>query len=268
MYRVFVFDLDGTLLNDKLEVSEKDREAVLKIATNCSVVFASGRMLVSTLNVEKDFFGRTFPTIAYNGAMVFVPGEGVVFNRMVEPEVAAVIASYLEEKGVHWQAYIDDVLYSREENEEIKGYAKHSSVAYVVEPKLKELVSEKGTTKFLIIGDPAELEDLKRELFEKFGNVVKVFKSFPTYLEIVPKDVDKGKALRFLRERFGWRKEEIVVFGDNENDLFMFEEAGFRVAMGNAIDKLKEAADFVTLTNNDSGVSFVLELFGTGCASG
>lgn len=267
MYRVFVFDLDGTLLNDRLEVSERDRESISKISENCFVVFASGRMLVSTLNVERKFFGRTFPTIAYNGAMVFVPEEGVVFNRGVEPEVASVIASYLEERNVHWQAYIDDVLYSKEDNEEIKGYAKHSSVTYVVEPELQKLVSERGTTKFLIIGDPVELEGLKGELSERFGDVVKVFKSFPTYLEIVPKDVDKGKALRFLRERLGWRKEEVVVFGDNENDLFMFEEAGFRVAMGNAIDKLKEAADFVTLTNNDSGVSFVLERLGTGCIS-
>ncbi|ACB08637.1 MULTISPECIES: Cof-type HAD-IIB family hydrolase [unclassified Thermotoga] len=268
MYRVFVFDLDGTLLNDSLEISEKDRKVIERLSRNCHVVFASGRMLVSTLNVEKKYFGRTFPTIAYNGAMVYIPEEGVILNEKIPPEVAKDIVEYVKQFNVHWQAYIDDVLYSEKDNEEIRGYAKHSSVEYRVEPKLLELVSKVGTTKILLIDTPEKLDELKKILLEKFNNVVKVFKSFPTYLEIVPENVDKGKALRFLRERMGWKKEEIVVFGDNENDLFMFEEAGLRVAMGNAIDKVKEAADVVTLTNNDSGVSHVLERISTDCLDG
>ena len=135
---------------------------------------------------------------------------------------------------------------------------------YRVEPNLFDLVSKMGTTKLLLIDTPERLDELKELLSERFRNV-KVFKSFPTYLEIVPENVDKGKALRFLREKMGWKKEEIVVFGDNENDLFMFEEAGLRVAMGNAIEKVKEASDIVTLTNNDSGVSHVLERISTDC---
>nr|WP_233186282.1 Cof-type HAD-IIB family hydrolase [Thermotoga sp. KOL6] len=256
---MFVFDLDGTLLNDNLEISKRDREALEKLSKKCSIVFASGRMLVSTLNVEKKYFNKTFPTIAYNGAMIYIPEEGIVLNKKIPPEIAREIVEYIRSLNVHWQAYIDDVLYSEKDNEEIKGYAKHSSVDYRVEPKLSDLVSKVGTTKLLLIDSPERLDGLKEILSKRFEGSVKVFKSFPTYLEIVPKDVDKGKALNFLREKMGWQKEEIVVFGDNENDLFMFEEAGLKVAMGNAIDKVKEAADIVTLTNNDSGVSHVLE---------
>nr|WP_296906642.1 Cof-type HAD-IIB family hydrolase [Thermotoga sp.] len=261
---MFVFDLDGTLLNDNLEISEKDRKTVEKLTRNCTVVFASGRMLVSTLNVERKYFKRTFPTIAYNGAMVYLPEEGVILNEKIPPEVAKNIVEYIRQLSVHWQAYIDDVLYSEKNNEEIKSYARHSSVDYRVEPNLFDLVSKMGTTKLLLIDTPERLDELKEILSERFRNV-KVFKSFPTYLEIVPENVDKGKALRFLREKMGWKKEEIVVFGDNENDLFMFEEAGLRVAMGNAIEKVKEASDIVTLTNNDSGVSHVLERISTDC---
>nr|WP_233185652.1 Cof-type HAD-IIB family hydrolase [Thermotoga sp. SG1] len=262
---MFVFDLDGTLFNDNLEISEKDKAAIEKISKKCHVVFASGRMLVSTLNVEKRYFKRTFPTIAYNGAMVYLPDEGVVLNEKIPPEVAKKVVEYIKSFNVHWQAYIDDVLYSEKDNEEIRSYAKHSSVDYRVEPNLFDLVSKVGTTKILLIDTPERLDELKEILSERFKDVVKVFKSFPTYLEIVPKNVDKGKALRFLRERMNWKKEEIVVFGDNENDLFMFEEAGLRVAMGNAIEKVKEASDIVTLTNNDSGVSHVLERISTDC---
>ncbi|AAD35735.1 HAD family hydrolase [Thermotoga maritima MSB8] len=265
MYRVFVFDLDGTLLNDNLEISEKDRRNIEKLSRKCYVVFASGRMLVSTLNVEKKYFKRTFPTIAYNGAIVYLPEEGVILNEKIPPEVAKDIIEYIKPLNVHWQAYIDDVLYSEKDNEEIKSYARHSNVDYRVEPNLSELVSKMGTTKLLLIDTPERLDELKEILSERFKDVVKVFKSFPTYLEIVPKNVDKGKALRFLRERMNWKKEEIVVFGDNENDLFMFEEAGLRVAMENAIEKVKEASDIVTLTNNDSGVSYVLERISTDC---
>jgi len=62
-----------------------------------------------------------------------------------------------------------------------------------------------------------------------------------------------------LAEQLGIKQEEIMSFGDNGNDLSMIQYAGCGVAMGNAIPEIKEAADFQTLTNNESGVAYAIK---------
>ena len=67
--------------------------------------------------------------------------------------------------------------------------------------------------------------------------------------------------MKILMKRYGIKKEEIICIGDNENDISMIKAAGLGVAMGNAIKKVKESADYITDTNNNSGVSKVINEF-------
>ena len=257
-YRVFVFDLDGTLMNDEEEIPEKNLEAIRKLIGRFEIVIASGRMLKSILNVERKYFDREFPTIAYNGGMIYVPEKGVVFKKNLNVDLAKRILKDLRDLKVHRQVYIDDVLYAEEDNREVREYAKHSSVDFYVVKDLLELVSKKAPTKILAIDEEKVLESIKEKLRRKYKDELKIFKSFPTYLEFVPKDVDKGTGLRYLKEIFGWKKEEIVSFGDNENDIALFRESGLKVAVANAVDELKEVADVVAPSNNQAGVADII----------
>ena len=74
-------------------------------------------------------------------------------------------------------------------------------------------------------------------------------------MEIMNKDVSKGKAIEALGKRYNLKKEEIIAFGDNFNDVSMLDYAGTFVAMENAVDYLKERADYITATNDDNGVA-------------
>lgn len=252
--RTFVFDLDGTVLNSRNEFPKEIKELVMNILSSGDlVVFATGRMHISTKKLlDKVFEGRVdFPIISYNGAVVYVPGEGIVFQRTLAKETADKIVDFFRPKGIHIQSYVDDKLYSEKDNEEIKLYSKHADVPYVVVEDLKKLTAP---IKMLAIAAADVLDNLIPEVKELVGDSASVFKSFPIFLDMVPPDANKGIALKFLSEKLNFDLHDTVVFGDNENDIFMFEVAGTRVAVQNAVEKLKEVADFVTLSNDENGV--------------
>ncbi len=254
---VFVFDVDGTLLDDKEKLSEENRRAVVEASKVANVILASGRMLKSVLKFSRESFGREFPTIAYNGGVVYIPERGVVHQKGIKPETAVSVIEELRKRGVHRQAYVNDELLGEEDNDEIRAYAEHSRVDYRIVPDLVEVVKEKGSTKILAISDPDVLDEIRDELSGIF-NDLRIFKSFPTYLDFVPRDVGKAEALKVLAEEMGFDLDEIVAFGDNDNDADMIREVGFGVAMGNATPAVREVADFIAPSNNESGVAKVV----------
>lgn len=252
--RTFVFDLDGTVLNSKNQFPNEIKELILNIVS-CGelVVFATGRMHISAKKLlDKVFEGHVdFPIISYNGAVVYVPGEGIIFKRTLAKETVDKIVDFFRHKGIHIQSYVDDKLYSEKDNEEIRLYSKHADVPYVVVDDLKKLPAP---IKILAIASADILDNLIPEVKELVGDGASVFKSFPIFLDMVPSDANKGIALKFLSERLSFDLNDTVVFGDNENDVFMFEVAGTCIAVENAVEKLKEVADFVTLSNDENGV--------------
>jgi len=252
--RTFVFDLDGTVLNSKNQFPNEIKELILNIVS-CGelVVFATGRMHISAKKLlDKVFEGHVdFPIISYNGAVVYVPGEGIIFKRTLAKETVDKIVDFFRSKGIHIQSYVDDKLYSEKDNEEIRLYSKHADVPYVVVDDLKKLPAP---IKILAIASADILDNLIPEVKELVGDGASVFKSFPIFLDMVPSDANKGIALKFLSERLSFDLNDTVVFGDNENDVFMFEVAGTCIAVENAVEKLKEVADFVTLSNDENGV--------------
>lgn len=88
-----------------------------------------------------------------------------------------------------------------------------------------------------------------------------VFRSEPYFLELVPKGIDKAQSLAVLLKEIHMTKEEMIAVGDGFNDLSMIKYAGLGVAMQNAQPVVKENADFITLTNDEDGVAYVVEKF-------
>ncbi len=255
---VFVFDLDGTLLDDEEKLGEENREVVLRVAKENLVILASGRMLKSILKFSMENFKREFPTIAYNGSMVYIPGSGVVWNDSIPPITASKVIDELRRLKVHRQAYVDDELLAEEDNDLIKAYAEHSGVDYRIVEDLKEVVEKHGSTKILAIDEPDFLDEIAETLRGKFPEL-EIFKSFPTYLDFVKRGVDKARALKILANLLRFDLKDVIAFGDNDNDAPLLKIAGFGIAMGNATPKTKEVADFVAPSNNESGVARVVD---------
>ena len=117
--------------------------------------------------------------------------------------------------------------------------------------------------KIFVSGEPDKMKEVERILQRKFGSVLNVFRSDPYYVELLPKYTDKGVAVDKLVKYMDITKERVMCVGDSNNDLPMLRYAGMGVAMGNASDRIKEQADYVTDSNDDDGIVKVIEKFMT-----
>lgn len=261
MYKLIAIDIDDTLINDDKEVTPATQRALEQaVAQGIVVTLATGRAYASAQAIARQT-GLNVPIITYQGALVKnLLDEQVLYERYVPVEAADKLFQYCIQHDLHLQTYIDDKLYSREDNDKIKDYTALNRTPYYVEPDFKKLVDQ-PTPKMLIIDEPSFLDELAPKLRELLGDQVHITKSKPNFLEIMHHEGTKGHALKFLSAHFGCTPSDCIAVGDSWNDHEMLEAAGLGVAMGNAIPALKEIADYVTLSNNEDGVKHVIEKF-------
>jgi len=112
-----------------------------------------------------------------------------------------------------------------------------------------------------MFGEGDYLATLEPLIKEKYKNTLNVYRSEPYFLEILPQNIDKAYSLSKLLEHLNLSKDEMIACGDGFNDLTMVEYAGLGVAMANAQDIVKEAADYITLSNDEDGIVHVLEKY-------
>ncbi len=115
--------------------------------------------------------------------------------------------------------------------------------------------------KFLMLDDGDYLALVEARVKAALGKNFSVYRSEPFFLEILPRGIDKAQCLAQLLKLLGMEREEMIACGDGFNDLSMIEFAGLGVAMENAVRPVRNAADYVTLSNNDDGVAHVVEKF-------
>ncbi len=261
MYKLIAIDVDDTLLNDEIKVTDATKAALrAAIEKGVTVTLATGRMFASAKQIAQQI-ELNVPIITYQGSLVkTLFSNEVLYERCVPTDGARQIFEYCEQNGLHLQLYVNDQLYTTEDNDKVRGYSKLSNVPYIVEPDNEKLLQEK-LTKMLIIDDPARLDEVAEELRGIVGDTVHITKSKAHYLEFMHKEGTKGHAVTFLAERIGCTMDQVIAIGDAWNDHEMVEVAGLGVAMGNAVEPLKAIADYVTLTNNEDGVARVIEKF-------
>jgi Cof subfamily protein (haloacid dehalogenase superfamily) len=118
-----------------------------------------------------------------------------------------------------------------------------------------------GPNKMMVMSEPDNIALIQKHLRSIYNGRLNVYPSKATYLEVMDTRGSKSNAVKFVSERLGLTPAEIIAMGDNYNDVEMIRFAGVGVAMGNAPDDIKAAADYVTDTNNDDGVRKAMEKF-------
>lgn len=259
-YKLVAIDLDGTLLRSDNTVSPRTVEAARVCGeAGITITVATGRMFRSTSPVAETL-GLDAPLITYNGALIRTARTGeTFFHHPMDLELAKEVLRFFRERHWYIQSYIRDILYVDMENDKSRHYGNLAFTDPV--PLGFELyVPQDAPTKLLGIADDEEQILLMRDSVKAhFGDRLFAAISNPLFLDMASPEVNKGRALAFLARRLGVSREETLAIGDSENDLHLFEAAGFRVAMGNARQVLKDAADTVTASNDGDGVALALE---------
>lgn len=260
--RLLAIDLDGTLVNDRLEMDPRDVAAVkAATAAGVTVVLATGRMFTSSFRYA-EALGLTGPIINYQGAVVREIASGDVWYRceLTVPMQERVLA-VAEPKDWHVNAYVDERVYTARARPEADLYAKIAMVPYEVVGPLSKWVQRDSTKMVLVDPDPADVPARLAELSAWMGDVARVTRSLDWFVEVVHPQVSKSRALAMVADRLGIAQAEVGAIGDNLNDQDMVSWAGFGVAMGNAPEALKTVAKYVTGSIGEAGVAQVIERF-------
>ncbi|AMB96372.1 Cof-type HAD-IIB family hydrolase [Aerococcus urinae] len=264
MYRLAAFDVDGTLLKSDSSLSEATHQALKTMKeSGIEIVISSGRPLPG-VELIQDLVGKDLVRYlsSFNGGRIVDTWSDnqVIFEAILPPAEVGEICDFLADYDVDINTYDDhNVLGLKEPNHQ---YMAHEAQLTGMPIKIENFVeTEAKVNKLMVTGDPAYLETVRQDLPEDWFNRWNIVKSAPYFLEFNPVDANKGAGLAHLSQEIGVDQAQTMAFGDQENDLTMIEWAGLGVAMGNAVASVKAVADFVTHTNDEEGISHVVDQF-------
>lgn len=265
MYRLLVLDIDGTLTNHKKEITKKTKEAIQKAQEQgVKIVIATGRPTKGAKGVaeELNLFETGGYILSFNGGKITDCKTGeVIFQRVLEKEDVAKIYQVAKENEVVMITYEGDTVLMDVEHDE---YAELEARLNKMEMKHVDSIVDYvdfSVNKCLMTGDGDYLAEVEQRALAQYKDVYSIFRSEAFFLEFMPKGIDKAKSLERLLEYMGCKREEMIACGDGFNDVSMIEYAGLGVAMENAKEQVKEVADFITKSNEDDGVAYVIEKF-------
>lgn len=262
MYKLLVLDFDDTLLNDDLEISAGNLEAINRaMEKGVYVVFNSGRSndsmikYINNLGIhdEHEYFA------SFNGARIDTVGGENIFLRNISGNLLSRLIELGHEFNIDTQLY-DEGMVVEKVTDITYQYCKLTNIDFRVVPNIETI---KQSTKVLFNSPNIDqLNKLKLIIETELGNQVNVFFSKPTYLEVLHKEANKGLVVKFLAERLNIKQEEVIAVGDSFNDIYMIEYAGLGVAVKNARDAVKSVANYITsTTNNEDAIKEVIEKF-------
>ena len=273
--------MDGTLLNEKNEVSQENVQAIKKaIEKGIQFVVATGRSYESAVR-PLQAVGLTCPIIALNGAATFNVNKQQIRDIPLDVSVCRRILEVCQKSNMYVELFIDDRMYSTG-NEQFMDILLHmfkNILTESTEDEIRDIIerrfqqekvqfiknyediltkSKKNIYKLLSFSiNEDDLQHAHKQLEQEPGVVIT--SSGELNLEFNHPTAQKGLALESLASSMGIEMKDVMALGDNLNDKNMLEKAGRGVAMGNAVDEIKEICKFTTKTNNENGVAFAIE---------
>jgi len=254
--RLVVLDLDGTLLTSDSRLHPATVRTLQQVqSAGIQLALASGRTYNATRMIAEQM-GLNLPLVAYNGALVAWPGKAEPLQKKPLPlPEARQFLREAESLGCYIKVYVDDHLCVQAATEETIRFAAVHRVAF----------SETGVGKLAdITAAPLKIvliDERIDQLCEQLRNWQSAFtfiRDAADELEIVGKGVNKKAGVAELCRVMGIGWRQVMAIGNEANDLELVQAAGVGVAMGNASERLKQAADLVTRTNDEQGVAHVL----------
>ena len=262
-YKLLVLDIDGTLTNEKKEITRHTKQTILRMQkAGVKVVLASGRpaygVVPTARELELEQYGGFI--LSYNGGRIVDCSTGrTIYEKTIPHKLMGGIYGQVHDLDAALMTYEGDRIITEKPQD-----------AYVAKESFINKMKVKGVGNFLdyvtfpvvkclVAADGGYLEAVEDKLKGYFGSQLSIFRSEPYFLEIMPKDIDKASSLERLQ--LGLERAEIAACGDGLNDISMIQYAGLGIAMANAQEAVKRVCDFVTKSNEEEGVAYAIDRF-------
>lgn len=269
-YKLICLDMDGTLLNNKKELTERNKEAIkkahnkgIRVAISTGRLFTSAKYYAGLLEIEA-------PVIAANGAYIREKDrDEIIYESVISIEDCKAILSIIEKYDFKFYYNTFNTIISKTPFP--KGYTylemnqdlpEEMKIQLCVNENLRKVFEERDgeILKCICISNNTDSFSKARDEIRQLGKF-EVVSSLSDNFEIMNKGISKGNAVEILANFYGLTRDEVICIGDGENDLSMIEYAGMGIAMGNGARCVKEAANYITDTNENDGVAKAIEKF-------
>ncbi|ERK30305.1 Cof-type HAD-IIB family hydrolase [Clostridium intestinale] len=273
--KVIIMDVDGTLTNSEKKITEKTKNALIRAQEEGVIlVLASGRPTSGLMDYAKELKMDEHHglLVSFNGAKVVeCQTNKLLFNEAMSVKEGQAVLEHMKKFDVKPMIDKDDYLFVNDVyncNVQYKDkpfnviqYESRGGKFKLCEKDDLAAFADYPLNKILTAGDPEYLKENYEEMMEPFKDTLSCMFTGPFYFEFTAKGIDKAKALDTVLIPMGYKKEEMIAFGDGHNDASMVKYAGIGIAMANAVEDLKEIADEVTLSNEDDGIAYALSKY-------
>jgi Cof subfamily protein (haloacid dehalogenase superfamily) len=272
--KALALDLDGTALLPDNTMGERTLACLKRLlGRGIQIILCTGRAIQAAERFRAAI-GAEGPMVFFNGAEVAdMPSGAILSANLLDLEVVNFGIDLARSMGLHYQIYLPagaasggrwEALVVDRPAPEAEMYREHTGITPVVQD-LKTVIAAPGLAgcvKAMFITDPSRHDELRQKMLDRFGSRIYIARTFPTFLEVMNAGVSKGEGLKTAMRRRGLAAETVLALGDEENDMLMFDVAGFSAAPANAREKVRQAADQVFGSNAEEGLAaFLEELF-------
>lgn len=263
--KVLVLDIDGTLTNSNKEITPYTKRGIRMVLEHGhKVILASGRPTPGMRRYEKELELEKYGgyLLSFNGGRIVECRSGeIIYQRILPLSIIPGLHAFARKNGCGLLTYFgENIISAFEPDEYAMLESRINGMPIKVVDNFVHFV-DFDINKCLMTAPVDKAPALEKELQEKYGDMVSVYRSEPFFIEIMPKNVDKATSLDRMLESVGLTRENAICCGDGFNDISMIQYAGTGVAMGNAQPAVKEVADYITGTNDEDGLVQVIDKF-------
>lgn len=267
--KLLAIDMDGTLVTSKKEITPRTADALrAAMQKGIEICIATGRYTTYLFDILRPL-GITGPAVMGNGAAVMDEKEMYFHSLISEADLRQISALCLKERAalfINVEGYTCCL-----DNDYTMQAARHwaadrpdndimATLHFYQDPEklLADVIGKTGKLIVLHFEEKRARELI--EIFKKQSNLGVIYSEFG-HIDLANPGLTKLSGLKMVMEMKGLKPEQVMAFGDGENDTEMIEYAGFGVAMGNACAEAKAAADYVAPGNDEEGVAKTIEQF-------
>ncbi len=263
MYRLVFCDLDGTVMTWQQEVRPAVQQAMRAVAdAGAWVTICSGR----GYQLVKPFLGHVpvnAPLICCNGGLIVEAVTRRVLQVRATPlDLAHDVIRLCQAEGLPLLCYLADMETMLERRPNDPGFVlrRDGVVVRRVDDPIRE-VHEPPHKLLIVTASPEDTPSALVRIEQVVNGRARVLTSSPVWIEVLPPGLSKARAMAWLAEHLGVRREETMAIGDGDNDVDMLEWAALGVAMGNATPQTKAAADWGAPSVEEDGLAIALQRF-------
>jgi len=259
-YSIVFLDIDGTLLDSQHQVMPCTHNRLQYLhRQGVPIVLCSARP-PKGVNLVANQAGVQGPVACYNGGLIFDEHGTILRDVGIDISLAMEFKRFVSERFPELvvSAYLYNVWMVEDPQHPVIQQEAEISGCTPFRGTLEQVASAASHVhKLLCMGDAMRIRALQKEAQKHFPQLM-ALRSKATYLEILSPESTKGSAVQVLLDHYGLSAKQAVAFGDSDVDVDMLQYCGFGVAMGNAPRQVKEAADYVTASNDQEGVYIAL----------